>query len=96
MMSKQWNGPMPSAELDALVYAAFRGNARSRWWIPIAAAAAGVVVVAGFWMRRPVEIEIDSEVFSTPSVTTFETQLGVSGFQPIRDARFVTAKETEQ
>jgi hypothetical protein len=88
-MSKQWDGPMPSAELDARVYAAFRKNARSRWWIPMAAAAAGIVVVAGLWIRRPIEIEMDSAVFVSPAGVTAETRLNTTGFVPIPNGKIV-------
>jgi hypothetical protein len=86
---RQWETPPPSSSLDQRVHAAFRSSVRQRrnFWIPIAAAAAGVLVVGGLWMRRPIEIEMDSTVFSSATGVTAETQLNITGFQPIPNGK---------
>ncbi len=88
---EQWEPPQPSSALDRRVYAAFRtpAKARSNFWIPIAAAAAGVLVVGGFWMQRPIEIEMESGVVASSSGVTAETSLDIKGFQPIPNAKLI-------
>jgi hypothetical protein len=93
----KWEAPEASSALDERVYAAFKRSARSRsnFWIPFAAAAAGGVVVAGLWMRRPVEIEMDSAVVSSPAGVTAETELNVTGFVPITNGKIVVVRKAE-
>jgi hypothetical protein len=87
----KWEAPPPSASLDQRVHAAFRRSARPRssWWIPLAVVAAGVLVVGGLWLRRPVEIEMDSIMFSSSAGVTAETELNVTGFRPIPNGKIV-------
>ena len=94
----KWETPPPSASLDERVRAAFRKSARPRsnFWIPIAAAAAGVLVVGGLWTRRPIEIEMDSAVFSSSSGVTAETQLNLTGFQPIPNGKIIIIDKAEK
>jgi hypothetical protein len=93
----KWEAPPTSKSLDERVHATFLRSARPRssFWIPFAAAAAGVVVVAGLWMRRPIEIEMDSAVFSSPAGVTAETDLSVTGFQPIPNGKIVLIQKAE-
>jgi hypothetical protein len=93
----KWEAPPLSASLDERVRLAFRRSAhpRSSFWIPFAAAAAGVVVVAGLWIRRPIEIEMDSAVVSSPSGVTAQTDLNVTGFQPIPNGKIIVTQKAE-
>jgi hypothetical protein len=88
---RQWEAPAPSASLDARIYAAFRQSVRPRstFWIPIAAAAAGVLVVGGLWMRRPVEVEMNSTVLSSSAGVAAETEVNIGGFKPIPNGKIV-------
>jgi hypothetical protein len=87
---RKWETPAVPPTLDTRVRAALRGRparTRSNVWIPIVAAAAGIVIVSGLWTRGPREIEMDSERIVTETDVTSVTTMQLSGFAPIPDGK---------
>jgi hypothetical protein len=91
---KKWESPETPAALDRRVWASYRRIRRGRWiWVPVGIVAALILAMASWHPTG--ELDMDSEIISTSSAVTVETNLNVGGFLPLRDGKLVAAKEGE-